>query len=153
MKTLYFDIDGTILNGGSHLVKPRLGGGALERAVKAAGFTHLVCVGNFGLVASAMEFLKIEYDALGTLFKLCDGAFQDEAWFRSAVTLVSEPDKRGVLIDTSGDWWYVDDLGDEYLAAAGRDNLLTVENGKRILIPDPTGNGADMLGWLKRGDT
>src|SRR5215475_14010768 len=94
MKTLYFDIDGTVVRSDGSEPKPRLAGGNFEAAVRRAGFNRLVCVGNFTRAAHLMRKVRREYDQLGALFGLCRGTFADEAWFRSVTGLVSDPGNR-----------------------------------------------------------
>ena len=87
MRTLYYDIDGTLLD---HSVpKPLLADGAFERLVRAAQFERLVCVGNVGLIIQALERAGLPQDGLGTVWRSCRGCFEDEAWFRAATTLVA----------------------------------------------------------------
>ena len=150
MKTLYFDIDGTILLNDRNAVKSALAAGKFEGAVRSAGFLRLVCVGNFAAIASAVRELGVEYDELGVLFALCGGAFQDEAWLRSRTILVTDPGNRADHIDYSGDWWYVDDLAEQYMQNAGRDDLFGENLGKRICAPEPLGDGHDLLKWLRK---
>jgi hypothetical protein len=149
MKTLYFDIDGTILLEDRNAVKPRLGAGEFESAVRSAAFSKLVCVGNFCAVARAVRELRAEYDALGVVFHLCRGAFRDEAWFRSSTVLIEDPQRRVDAIDLAGDWWYLDDSARLYMADAGKIDVFREDVGRRICAPDPVGDGADVLGWLK----
>jgi len=51
VKTLYFDINGTIAR--EYQCKPALADGAFEQAVRKAGFERLVCMSN------AQSFLKL----------------------------------------------------------------------------------------------
>ncbi len=148
MKTLYFDIDGTILTSDQHDVKPCLANGRLEAAIREAGFQRLVCVGNFSRIAGLLRESGVAYDELAALFSLCRGAFGDETWFRSVTSLVANPEHRTREINFSGDWWYVDDLAAEYLRAANQGDLLTQHQGTRIFMPSPTGNGDDLMKWI-----
>jgi len=149
VKTLYFDIDGTVLPGDRHEAKSRLANGALEAAIRRAGFTHLVCVGNFARIAHLVMAMDIDYDPMHVLFELCCGAFADEEWFRSVTTLVRDPELRTTQIDYSGDWWYVDDLAKDYFRGAGQGDILAAHEGTRVHIPDPRGDGGDILDWLE----
>ena len=97
MKTLYFDIDGTILRDSTP--KPALSDGAFERAVKTAGFAKLVCVSNVITTIQFMEKLRQEIDGLGVVFDVCRGTIHDPAWFRSMTTLVSDPEHRARCIE------------------------------------------------------
>lgn len=134
MKTLYFDIDGTILLNDQDAVKPELGDGGFESAVRRAGFDHLVCVGNFCAIAHAMRRALPDYDAIGVLF-------------------IEEPHHRASRIDLSIDWWYADDLAEHYMTAANQAAVFREHNGGRICVPDPVGSGQDLLEWLKQIDT
>lgn len=148
MKTLYFDVDGTVLLADQDEAKSCLANGRFEAAIRRAEFSNLVCVGNFATIAHLMRDLEIEYDELGVLFGICRGAFSDEEWFRSVTTLVANPEQRTTQIDFSGNWWYVDDLADEYFKAAGQAEILSAHLGSRIFIPNPTGDGQNVLDWL-----
>ena len=148
MKTLYFDIDGTLLVNDGDAVKTELGAGKFEEAVRGAGFLRLVCVGNFASIAHAIKEIHADYDAIGVLFRVCRGAFQDEAWLRSRTVLVTDPGNRANEIDLSGDWWYVDDLAEHYMHVAGRDCAFSANLGGRICTPAPLGDGRDVLEWL-----
>ena len=148
MKILYFDIDGTVLLTDTNKAKPCLANGRFEAGIRRAGFSNLVCVGNFARIAHAVKGMGLEYDELGVLFGICGGAFSDEKWFRSVTTLVSDPEQRTTLIDFSGNWWYMDDLANEYFHAGGQVEILSAHLGNRVLIPNPTGDGQDVLEWL-----
>ena len=63
-------------------------------------------------------------------------------------TLVPEPQHRARHIDFSGDWWYLDDLAADYLRAANYEDILTANLGARVFIPNPTGDGQDIVDWL-----
>lgn len=148
MKTLYFDIDGTLLVDGAGTVKSLLGNGNFEDAVRRAGFTSLVCVGNFADIARIAKQILPDYDEIGALHRLCLGAFQDEAWLRSRTSLVEDAANRAAGIDPSRDWWYVDDLAAHYMRLAGRQDLFEAHLGGRICVPGPHGDGGDVLEWL-----
>ena len=148
MKTLYFDIDGTVLLMDTDRAKQALGSGVFETAVRHAGFKRLVCVGNFGHVAHLLKAMDCNYDEMNVLFRLCDGAFTDEGWFRSVAALISDPDNRGRHIDLAEDWWYVDDLADQFLVQAGLQDVLQAQRGWRVFVPDAYGDGQDILQWL-----
>ena len=149
MKTPYSDVDGTVVLSDQNKAKTRLANGAFEAAIRAARFSHLVCVGNFARIAHTVKAMDIQYDAMGILFGILGGAFRDEEWFRSVTTLVTDPERRTELIDFSENWWYVDDLAKEYFQAAGQTDVFATHLGGRVLIPNPTGDGQDVLDWLK----
>ena len=149
MKTLYFDIDGTVLVDDEEMVKTELAGGEFETAVRAAGFEAVICVGNFCAIAHAIRSMGIEYDGVGVLYSLCRGAFTDEAWLRASTVLIEDPVHRAEYIEYTGDWWYVDDLARHYMEKAGRVEVFTKYIGHRICAPDPKGSGRDIKEWLR----
>ena len=148
MKTLYFDIDGTILRAGTLRVKAVLAHGGFECAVRAAGFEALVCVGDLGLAVHLATSLDPSYDGLGVLFAMCDGAFADEVWFRSMTTFTPQPDHRVRHLDLTEDWWYVDDLAAKYCALEDQRLLFETWQGRRVLVPVADGDGGDIVAWL-----
>jgi len=147
MKTLYFDIDGTVLLLHEDEVKECLAEGRLEDAIRRTRFEKLVCVGNFAAIAHAVKGVDPTYDGLSILFDLCQGAFADLAWFRSVTTLVKDPERRAEHIDFGADWWYVDDLASKYLLAADKEAVMAQEP-RRICTPQPNGDGQDIIDWL-----
>jgi hypothetical protein len=148
MRILYFDLDGTILSSKDGEVKQELRNGALENAIRRAKIAHLVCVGNIGIVASAVEELGHNYDAIEIVFRLCNGAFKDINWFRDVTTMVSDPENRAEFINLSSDWWYMDDLAEIYLKKADLLETLMKTDHCRVYIPNPSGSGAGVLDWL-----
>jgi hypothetical protein len=149
VKTLFFDLDGTVILLEEGTVKPRLGGGRLERAIRRAGFEQLVCVGNAVALIAHLEELEMNPDGHQMIFDLCFGAFEDRIWFRSVCSWIAAPRDRGNIITGLGDWWYVDDLAQRYLEQAGKGSLFELHNNKRILVPNPSGDGQDVLDWLE----
>jgi len=149
VKTLYFDIDGTVLDR-CYTPKPLLAEGGFERALKAAGFERLVCVGNVILIVQALQKAGVSCDPLEKVWCACRGVFADEAWFRAHVELVPDPTLRAAYLDLDQDWWYVDDLAEHYCERAGRGELFKRHEGKRIHAADPEGDGSCVLAWLKR---
>ena len=127
MKTLYFDIDGTVLLGSEQRPKDLLASGGLERAVRAAGVERLVCVGNLVAVIKALERIGKPQDGVGRVFASCRGAFSDESWFRGICELVSDPHERAACIDQDLDWWWMDDLAEFYCEQSGLIDLLSEE--------------------------
>lgn len=148
MRTLYFDIDGTVLVLDTGLPKPALAGGRLERAIRDAGFDELVCVGNFAGVIRVVWTVQPEYDGLGAILTLCAGVFQDGTWFRDRTRLVVDPRRRAAEVDLKEDWWYMDDQAESYFSIVNRGGVFRDHAGGRILCPDPTGDGEDVLAWL-----
>ena len=149
MKRLYFDIDGTLLVRDSGEPKAALAHGRFERAVREAGFEQIVCVGKFVRVIREMGSLAPDYDGPGTIFRLCAGVFTDEAWVRASLSLVLDPHNRAAEVDTAADWWYVDDEAEAFFAQVGRTDLFRQHLGGRILVPQPHGDGTDVLDWLR----
>jgi len=148
VKTLYFDIDGTLLD--DNRPKPALAHGAFEKAVRQAGFQRLVCVSNVLSIAEFLAEMGKPPDRWQFVFDLCRGVFLDQAWFRQATTFVPDPNRRAQYIDFSGDWWYVDDMAASFLARGVEKEVFEVHRGERILVPTPYGDGSDILDWLKR---
>jgi len=149
MRTLYFDIDGTVLRMYTPGAKPALANGALERAIRVAGFDKLVCIGNYCEIALMMEPLVEKFDALDAVFEICSGVFDDQGWFRARTRLIPRPDLRATEVDLTEDWWYMDDLAEKYFADAGRDEVYRAHVGGRILVPSAEGDGEDVLSWLR----
>jgi hypothetical protein len=147
MRQLYFDIDGTLLRLGTGVPKPALEHGAFEAAIRQAQIDSLVCVGNFCHVVELVKGFDSDYDAVGIVFSLCKGVFTDEQWFRRVTTLIADPEHRVAAIDTSGDWWYVDDLAERFCDQAGLQGLFRRQLGHRICTPQPDGTGDDVLRW------
>lgn len=164
MRILYFDIDGTLVTPANTRAKAALAEGAFEQIVRRAGFRSLVCVGS---AVSIAHFLnqgqsqghslsksqsksqsKSTTDGAGMIYGLCGGAFQDEAWFRSVLRLVPEPEHRGLAIQLQADWYYLDDLARYYLEKDGLGRVFTRYQGSRILAPTPEGDGRDVMTWL-----
>ncbi|HBP23668.1 MAG TPA: hypothetical protein DEA08_38560 [Planctomycetes bacterium] len=150
MRTLYFDLDGTVVTGFGGVAKTLLAEGGFERAVRAAGCSRLVCVGNAVAIFQSLARMGQDHDGIGTVFRLCQGAFLDEAWLRSVLELTPiDPHRRVEGIDRGLDWLYVDDLAEQYCRDAGAEELFSAERGRRILRCDPEGDGQDVLAWLE----
>ena len=150
MRTLYFDLDGTVLALNAGEPKVALADGMLETAIRGAGIEELVCVGNFVAVIHTVQEVDPAYDGLGAIFALCRGSFRDESWFRGSVRLARDPQNRARDIAFDCDWWYVDDLAEEYLLRAGMSEVYREERGRRILVPSAEGDGTDVVQWLQR---
>ena len=149
-KTLYFDLDGTLIHLGFGDVKPCLADAAFERAVRAAGFQSLVCVANAVAIVHALEEAGHEVDGIEMILRLSLGALRDEVWFRRVTVLVDDPRHRARFLDRARDWWYLDDLAPRYLGLEGMIDLYEAHRGGRILAPDSNGDGRDVLEWLER---
>ena len=148
MRSLYFDIDGTILAQESGLTKQALERGKLEDGIRAAQIESLICVGNFVKVIYIVQKLQPDYDGLGVIFRLCGGAFRDENWFKRVTTLSRNPENRAAELPLDQDWFYLDDLAEQYLCKADRTDVFGRENGHRVFAPVPGGSGTDVLEWL-----
>ena len=146
VKTLYFDINGSIVC--EYQCKPALADGAFEQAVREAGFQRLVCMSNAQSFVKLLNEMGHATNPLTIMFDMCWGAFCDADWFRQVTTLVPDPDHRALYIDVATDWWYVDDLAKEYLEKDGFANLFEANVGRRILVPSPGSDGSEILRWL-----
>lgn len=101
MRILHFDIDGVILDYEDR-VKPRLAGGALERAVVSAGFSQLVCVSGWSeLIQSPAARVPSERQD-SALHQLLANAFPDGEGFLRPLVLTTATDRRGQAIDLAG---------------------------------------------------
>jgi hypothetical protein len=149
LRKLYFDIDGTLLGLGTGDPKPALARGGFEAAIRRAQVDLLVCVGNFCHVVEMVKSVDPDYDGLGIVFSLCRGVFADEEWFRRVTTLVVDPEHRASAVNFSGDWWYVDDLAEQFFDRAGLQDVFRNQVGYRICAPQPDGSGDDMLQWVE----
>lgn len=149
MKTLYFDINGTLVHESGHRGKSALAHGVFEDAVRAAGFRRLVCVSSLVRVVQTMRAAGRVDDPWDALFAACGGAFTDHEWFRRIVELGEHCHQRVRCIELDGDWWYLDDAARLYCEDAGRDDLYRLHVGGRIFDPDPVGDGTDVLEWLR----
>jgi hypothetical protein len=49
----------------------------------------------------------------------------------------------------TGDWWYLDDLARSFLDKEELANVFAEQIGKRILAPEPTSDGNEILRWLR----
>jgi hypothetical protein len=147
MKTLYFDIDGTLL--ARSAAKPMLADGAFERAVREAGFERLVCVSQLCASIRGMGALRPDMDEHAMLMDVCRGTFADPDWFRQAVRLTDNPELRVGGIDMEGDWWYADDLADRFFSSEGRQDEYREHLGIRVYQARTYGDGTGILDWLK----
>jgi len=150
MRTLYFDIDGTVVRMYTPGAKPALANGALGRAVREAGIEKLVCIGNYCEVAHMVQPFVENFDLLGSVLEVCSGVFDDDDWFRARTRLITRPDLRAAEVDLTEDWWYMDDLAEKYFADAGRAEVYRAHAGSRILVPLAEGDGEDVLAWIRK---
>ena len=147
-RTLYFDLDGTIVHADFGHVKPRLADGRFEASIRASGFERLVCVANMCTIVSTLAELGREVDGHDMIFRLCQGAFRDDHWFRSSTTLIPDGARRARYIDFGGDWWWVDDRALFFLELEGLAHHAD-HRGRRLMVPKPDGDGSDVLSWLE----
>ena len=148
-RTLYFDLDGTVVHGDFGKVKPKLADGRLEAAIRQAGIERLVCVANICTIVTALIDMGRDADGHDMIFQLCQGAFRDEAWFRSSTALIPDGSHRARYIDFSGDWWWVDDRAQFFLDSEGLSPLAEQHRERRLMIPQPDGDGSDVIAWLE----
>jgi hypothetical protein len=149
MKTLYFDLSGCVLVKGYKNVKPYLANGAFEKAIREVGFEKLICYGRFAEMAHMVSEVSDEYDPLGMLYRMCQGAFNDEPWFRAVTTVIADSKNSTSTIDLAGDWWVLDSLVEEFFLGPDQEGLLETHRGGRIFIPGPLGDGRDVIEWLR----
>ena len=147
MRILYFDINRTITF--EYTCKPALAGGALEKAVREAGFERLVCVSNVENIIRLVSDLGQQPDSLEIIFRMCWGAFSDLKWFRQVTITVPGSERRASYIDFSGDWWYLDDRAREYFEREGLADAYAANIGGRILAPEAESDGSEILAWLR----
>lgn len=147
VKALYFDINGTIVR--QNQCKPALVDGAFEQAVRDAGFGRLVCMSNVQKFGSLLVEMGHAADSLAISFDMCWGAFRDVGWFRRITTLVPDPEHRALYIDVDSDWWYLDDLAEDFLAKDGKWSLFAENIGTRILAPQSNSDGIEILDGLR----
>ena len=127
-----------------------LANGGFERAIRHAGFERLVCVANMCTIVTTLLEVDPDVDGRGMILQLCQGAIQDETWFRRVTSLIPDGSVRARHIDFTGDWWWVDDLPGRFLAKEGLLDLLEQHRGRRLMVADPDGDGSDIVEWLER---
>lgn len=115
-RTLYFDIDGVLLDYEDR-PKPALIWGRVRARIARRGFDRLICVSGWAAMAAAPA-LHIPIAVEGRwLHRQVEELFPSVQRFLDRLILCTDPDRRGWSIDTSGDWHYVDDWADEYFVA------------------------------------
>jgi hypothetical protein len=147
-KLLYFDIDKTILAGSTRAVKKNLQNGQLELKIKENNFDKIFCVGNVNKIFNGLEEMGQHVESVEIIYTLCFDAFTDFEWFLSNVCCTKESEHRIKQIQFTQDWWYMDSLADKYFKKVGKNEILNRQEGKRILIPTPEGDGQDILNWF-----
>lgn len=160
-RTLFFDIDDTILAGDRP--KPALCGGRLERIIKAR-FDRLVCASGWVDIFRNLPPYKL--DVREQIWRRTAGEdaehddwptegyhhplFPDKTWFVGNTGLVEWADFRCEDIDLDSDWYYIDDLAEQYFVKTWGQDLYQEHAFTRIFIPDPHGVGADVLDFIGR---
>ena len=147
-KLLYFDIDKTILDGSTKAVKKNLQNGQLEIKIREIKFDKIFCVGDVNNIFNGLEEMGQHVDSVEIIYTLCFDAFVDFEWFMNNVYCTKDPEKRIKQIQFTEDWWYMDSLAEKYLKKSGKNEILNKQEGKRILIPRPEGDGQDILNWF-----
>lgn len=78
-----------------------------------------------------------EVDGHDMIFRLCQGAFCDDAWFRSSTTLIPNGSRRARYIDFGGDWWW-DDRALFFLDREELSHHAVHQRGRRLAVTHPT---------------
>lgn len=158
MLTLYYDIDGTILNYDDR-VKACLADAKLQRLLEANQISKLVCVSSWTSIFSELPaWQRARGDRVldGTVTdriytELSGNAFSDIEWFRQRNTNQygnGERRARHLPIGTIG-WIYIDDWAKESVSEVhGLDAYRTLET-KRVLTCDPYGDGLDTVDFIE----
>jgi hypothetical protein len=147
-KLLYFDIDGTILDGTTKAVKRNLQNGKLEIKIREANFDKIFCLGNVNEVFNGLEEMGQHVDTVEIVYTLCFDAFTDFEWFMNNACCIKDPERRIEQIQLDEDWWYMDVLAEKYLKKSGTKKSLEQHHGNRIFIPDSQGDGQDIINWI-----
>ena len=153
MKTLYFDIDGVLLDYDDQ-PKSRLRGGILPGILDDTGFSGLVCVSSWtDLIAESLRIRWVSQERFAG--ELLEGVhhrlgniFPDFDWFAQRVVLAQGNDQRARHIDLSSDWYYCDDWADKFFSDIHSREMYHAHLGKRIHLADPHDDGSGLLEWL-----
>lgn len=151
-RTLYFDIDGTI-NDYNDVVKSRFRNGQLQQLLEELGFKSLVCVSGWAtMVRDAGAYQSWRQlsndDMVEAVREVILDAFPDREIFHSACELRFENDDRCNHIDTSKDWYYLDDWANEFAAKRWAETMPD-EFLTRICQCAPRGDGGDIIDFLQ----
>jgi hypothetical protein len=149
-KLLYFDIDGTILDGSTKAVKSKLQNGQLELKIREANFSKIYCVGNVNDIFNGLEEMGQHVDSVEIIYTLCFDAFVDFDWFMNNVYCTKDPNQRINEIQFKEDWWYMDVFAERYLSKCDAKSTLKEHRGNRILIPESQGDGQDIINWFQK---
>jgi hypothetical protein len=147
-KYLYFDIDGTILDGTTKAVKKNLQNGQLEIKIREADFDRIYCVGNVNKIFHGLEEMGQHVDNVEIVYTLCFDAFTDFDWFMNNVCCTKNPDQRIEQIQFNADWWYMDVLAKKYFNECKKGGNIEEHLGNRIFIPNSQGDGQDIINWF-----
>ena len=151
-KTLYFDIDGTILDASTKAVKKNLQNGQLELKIKERNFDDIFCLGNVNEIFKGLDDMGQHVESVEILYTLCFDAFTDFDWFTKSINCLKTPGKQFRQIEFIGNWWYMDDQAVNFLRKCGKSEILKQESAKRILIPNPDSDGNEIISWLENID-
>lgn len=111
MKILSFDIDGVLLSYNDEQ-RSLLANGSLEDSLKRCTFAKLVCVSRwFDILNTGLTQLS-DIEEKQFVYEFLDQIFIDKDWFFSRLALVYDTDHRCKHIDSTSDWYYIDDWAD-----------------------------------------
>jgi hypothetical protein len=148
-RTLYFDIDGVLLDYDEQ-PKMALDGGVLESELKRCCFKKLICVSGWSEMVHADALRIPEPERCGWIYRLVAPLFPDEQWFLGHLSPLRDTDHRAFHINLHSDWYYLDDWADHFFSVAHGEGLYGEELGRRICLADPFSDGSDILQWLRR---
>ena len=149
MRVLYFDIDGALLDWYDR-PKPGLRGGGFQELLVARRFDALVCVSGWADMVQ-MKVSGIPREMWGTaIHRLVAPLFPDVDWFLNHLTLGSDTDHRGRLIQQNFDWFYVDDNADRFFTEEFGEDSYRRHLGSRICCPHHSSDGSEVFDWLSR---
>ena len=147
-KLLYFDIDGTILDGTTKAVKKSLQNGQLEITIREANFDKIFCVGNVNEIFKGLEEMGQHVDNIEIVYTLCFDAFTDFEWFMNNACCTKNPDRRIEQIQYNEDWWYMDVFAEKYVNKSEIRKTIEQHRDKRIFVPNAQGDGQDIINWI-----
>jgi hypothetical protein len=90
-----------------------------------------------------------EVEPMRMIFEVCDGAFLNLEWMEQRIELMKDPTARCKYMDFQSDFFYVDDLAEYHMRMAGLSTLYEQYAGGRILRPEPSSSGGEILRWLE----
>jgi hypothetical protein len=148
-KFFYFGIDGTILDKSTKAVKKNLQNGQFELKIRNFNFDKIICVGMINKIFNGLKEIGQQVDNVEIVYTLCFDAFTDFDWFVNMVCCTNNEAKPIRQIDFSGDWWYLDNAAEKHFKSVGKSDILKKHKGNRILIPNPIGDGQDIISWFE----